>query len=84
MSRCSHGVGKYSNSDNPKITQFTNSNTRAPRDWLDDQPGNYPFRDRACGPYEAIKLRNRDSNIALYNIGNYGTCYFNLLSLTYI
>lgn len=38
---------------------------------IDDQPGSYPCFHKAYGPFESMKLRQRDSRLARLNNENY-------------
>lgn len=38
---------------------------------IDDQPGSCPYFHKAYGPFESMKLRQRDSRLARLNNENY-------------
>ena len=71
-SNCAH-VGAQKTESQSRVLQ--------PNQCLDDQTGSFPCLNKAYGPYEAIQLNARNSNLAKINIENY--VWYALVSCQY-
>lgn len=68
-------MGQVSQRSSPyakmSMTDFLITSILGPGEAIDDQPGSYPCFHKAYGPFESMKLRQRDSRLARLNNENY-------------